>query len=79
MLRLVVSGCCSDLASEDAVADDCVNKHEWEDEEAFAQNMKARLECGAAASSMVTAPGIMYGQNEIASVPNADAKVSATM
>jgi bd-type cytochrome oxidase subunit I len=36
-----------------------------------AQNMNARLECGAAASSIVTENGIMYGQNERASVPKA--------
>src|SRR5258707_15514608 len=39
------------------------------------QNMNARLEYGAAASSMVRTKGIMYGQNETASVPNADRKI----
>jgi hypothetical protein len=43
------------------------------------QNMKARLEWGAAASSMVMAPGIMSGQDEIAKVPNATTKMRATM
>src|ERR1700685_128576 len=43
------------------------------------QNMKATLEWGAGASSMVMTNGIMYGQNESANVPNADAKMSATM
>ena len=43
------------------------------------QNMKARLEWGAAASSMVMAKGIMYGQKEMASVPKAAAKMRATM
>jgi hypothetical protein len=41
--------------------------------------MKARLECGAAASSMVIVNGIMYGQKEIARVPKAAAKMSTTM
>src|SRR5258708_20803158 len=27
--RLIVHGCCSDLAPEDAVADDRVDKHQW--------------------------------------------------
>jgi hypothetical protein len=35
--------------------------------------------CGAAASSTVMEKGIMYGQNEMASVPNAAAKISETM
>src|ERR1700730_10688907 len=43
------------------------------------QNMNARLEYGAAASSMVRTKGIMYGQNETASVPNADRKIDMTI
>ena len=43
------------------------------------QNMKARLEWGAAASSMVMTNGIMYGQKEIARVPNADMKMRTTI
>ena len=48
-----------DLASEDAVADDRVKQHQREDDDASPQNMNARLECGAAASSMVMTKGIM--------------------
>ena len=40
--------------------------------------MKARLECGAAALSIVIENGIIYGQNEIASVPKAAEKITAT-
>jgi len=43
------------------------------------QNINARLEWGAAASSIVIENGIIYGQNEIANVPNAATKISATM
>jgi len=41
--------------------------------------MKARLERGAAAASIVIENGTMYGQNEIASVPNAAAKMTTTI
>jgi len=41
--------------------------------------MNARLECGAAASSMVRTKGIMYGQNETARVPKADKKINMTI
>ena len=40
------------------------------------QNMKAKLKRDAAASSIVIENGIMQGQNEMARVPNAAAKIS---
>lgn len=77
-LETEVSGCGSDLAFKNAVADDRVQKHERKDEKA-PQNMNARLDCGAAASSMVRTKGIMYGQNEMARAPKADAKINMTI
>src|SRR6202040_1089832 len=43
------------------------------------QNMNARLDGGAADSSMVRTKGIMYGQNERAKVPKAHKKITVTM
>ena len=40
------------------------------------QNIKARLEYGATESSIVIVNGSVYTQNEIASMPNATAKMS---
>jgi len=48
-----------DLASEDRLADRGVEQHQRQDEEARAQNMKARLEGGAAASSIMIEKVIM--------------------
>jgi hypothetical protein len=41
--------------------------------------MNARLDGGAADSSMVRTKGIMYGQNERAKVPKAHKKITVTM
>jgi hypothetical protein len=46
-----VSGRASSPPSEDNVADHRVDQHKWENERPTPQNMKARLEWGAAASA----------------------------
>ena len=58
-LGLIMACRWSNLASEDGVADRGVEQHQRKDEETLSQNMKARLECGAAASSIVIENGIM--------------------
>jgi hypothetical protein len=77
---LIAATARSDLPSEHAVADHGIDQHEREHEQARCPEHEgeARM-CGAAASSTVMEKGIMYGQNEMASVPNAAAKISETM
>ena len=76
---LMVIGTSDDLAFEHPIDRRGIDKRQGQDKKAAPQNINRRLDGGAAASSMVTAKGIMNGQNETASVPNADRKISAAM
>src|ERR1700719_2669577 len=51
------------FTSKDAVTWS-VEQHQRKDKKTSPQDMRARLDCSAAASSMVRTKGTMYGQNE---------------
>lgn len=60
------------------VADRGIEPHEREDEKSLSPEHQG-LEYGVTKSSIMIVNGSMYAENEIASIPNAAAKMSTTI